>query len=203
MAESIGFFLPAVYLPTYARSFLGAGHFLAALTVMLINVSAVIGTIVMGSLTDKFGISTCLIISTMGATLATFLLWGLASNLATLYAFCILYGLFASSYVSIWPAMTRDIISSAMSADESPAGENRAASYDPIMILGVMTAGRGLSNVVSGPLSEALIKNLPWKDEAASAWGSGYGPLIVFTGVTAVLGGTTVVCKRLGWMDRY
>ncbi|PKX89369.1 putative MFS monocarboxylate transporter [Aspergillus novofumigatus IBT 16806] len=50
--------------------------------------------------------------------------------------------------------------------------------------------GRGVGNVVSGPLSEALLKVGGWKaEEAFGAYGSEYGVLVVLTGVTAFLGG--------------
>jgi hypothetical protein len=54
--------------------------------------------------------------------------------------------------------------------------------------------------VVSGPLSEVLVKGKPWVGEATMGYGTGYGLLIVFTGISALLGGSSFVVRRVGWM---
>lgn len=65
-------------------------------------------------------------------------------------------------------------------------------AVDPGMVFACLAAGRGIGNVVSGPLSEALMgKGADWHAELA--YGSGFGPLIVFTGVSAALGGLSCV----------
>jgi hypothetical protein len=45
-----------------------------------------------------------------------------------------------------------------------------------------------------------MVKGFPWSDSAFAGYGSGYGPLIVFTGVTALLGGGSFLWKRIGWL---
>ncbi|TVY13247.1 hypothetical protein LARI1_G007910 [Lachnellula arida] len=67
-------------------------------------------------------------------------------------------------------------------------------------LLGVLSVGRGIGAVVSGLSSEALLSGSPWKGEAGLGYGSGYGSLIVFTGVTATLGSVGFMGRRLGWM---
>ncbi|KAJ3539734.1 hypothetical protein NM208_g5370 [Fusarium decemcellulare] len=151
--ESLGYFLPTIYLPTYARSMLGAKPFLATLTIILVNVSTAFGMTTLGFLADRLHATTCIMISTVGAVLGTFLLWGFANNLVTLYAFCLVYGFFAGAYPAPWPAITRQIISDSSTRESYATGR----TFDPIMILGVMTAGRGIGNLISGPLSEALL----------------------------------------------
>jgi hypothetical protein len=76
----------------------------------------------------------------------------------------------------------------------------KKATADPSVVLVCLAAGRGASNVVSGPLSEALITGFPWRGEVGFAYGSGDGTLIVFTGITALLGGSSIFGKRLGWV---
>lgn len=194
IAEAAGFFLPGLYLPSYARSALGAGSFPAALTVLAVNVASVGGTVAMGALTDRLDVTTCIMISTAGTVLGTFLLWGFATNLATLYVFCIVYGVFAGAYTATWPGIMKQMTM-------APTGLGAARSaFDPVMVFGLLAAGRGVGNVVSGPLSEALIKGMPWQGQAAGGYGSGYGTLIAFTGTTAVVGGGSFLWKRLGWM---
>ena len=54
--------------------------------------------------------------------------------------------------------------------------------------------------MLSGPLSEALLKNKPWIGEGELGYGTGYGGLIVFTGVSATLGGVSWIGRRVGWV---
>ena len=68
------------------------------------------------------------------------------------------------------------------------------------MIFGLLAAGRGIGSVLSGQLSEALLQGKPWAGEASSGYGTGYGSLIVFTGLSAALGGVGWIGRRLGWV---
>ena len=79
-------------------------------------------------------------------------------------------------------------------------GKQRDDAYDPIMVFGCLAAGRGIGNVISGPLSEGLVKGHPWLGEAIGGYGSGYGSLIAFTGCTALFGGASFVFRRIGWL---
>lgn len=192
VVEATGFFLPNIYLSTYAQTHLGASSFLSTLTILLINVSSVFGCVAMGTLIDRLDVVNCILVSTAGATVGVLLLWGLSSSLPVLYFFCVVYGVFASSFTSAWSGIMKQVV-------VSEARRDRPA--DPSMIFGCLAAGRGLGNIISGPLSEALIDGFPWKGEAAFGYGSGHGPLIVYTGVTALLGGASVVWKYLGWLN--
>jgi MFS family permease len=184
--EALGFFLPSIYLPSYARS-LGASGLLSTLTVVLFNVASVFGCIFMGAITDKLHVTTCIAISTVGSTIGIFAVWGFSVSIGPLYVFCIIYGLFAGSYTSTWPGVMREL-------------KRKKESIDTTMVFACLAAGRGIGNVASGPLSEILIKDMPWKDQAGFAYGSGYGPLITFTGVTALFGGASILGRRLGWV---
>ncbi|KAF9737043.1 hypothetical protein PMIN06_007575 [Paraphaeosphaeria minitans] len=184
--EALGFFLPSIYLPTYARS-IGAPGTLSALTVILFNVASVFGCVAMGSIVDKWHVTTCLLISTVGTTISVFIVWGFSMSLAPLYVFCLIYGFFAGSFTSAWPGIMRDVTKKRQTAD-------------PSIVFACLAAGRGIGNVASGPLSEVLIRGLPWKGSAGFAYGSGYGTLIVFTGITALLGGTSILGRRVGWV---
>ncbi|KAJ5999746.1 hypothetical protein N7481_000155 [Penicillium waksmanii] len=179
--EAMGYFLPTIYLPTYART-VGASGLQATLTVILFNLASVFGCIAMGSMVDRFHATTCILASTVGSTIAVFLIWGFADSLPPLYIFCIFYGLFAGCFTSTWPAIVNEV-------------RKKSAYTDPSIVFGFLSTGRGIGNVISGPLSEALLKNDAWKGAAAKAYGSGYGPLIVFTGISALLGGFGVVMR--------
>jgi MFS family permease len=180
--EALGFFMPTIYLPTFAREVLHVSSLTAAGTVILVNVASVFGCVAMGSLTDRFHVTTCIMLSTVGATVGIFLLWGLSTSLPLLYIFCIVYGLFAGSFSSTWTGIIKITKSKVENAD---AG----------LVFAFLAFGRGVGNVISGPLSEALIKGKPWLSEAGLAYGSGYGPLITFTGISALLGGCSFLFR--------
>ncbi|KAI0010457.1 major facilitator superfamily domain-containing protein [Xylariaceae sp. FL0662B] len=189
IVQATGYFLPGIYLPSFARATFGTSTFLSTLTLLLVNISATMGSVIMGSMTDKLQTTTCIVISAIGASTGTLLIWGFSSSLGVLYAFCILYGLFAGCWTSIWPGIMRDI---------AKRGEPEGQHYtDPIIIFGLLCAGRGLGNIVSGPLSETLVKGMTWKGQAIGSYGSGYGPLIIYTGITALLAGSSFVWKHL------
>lgn len=64
---------------------------------------------------------------------------------------------------------------------------------DGMMVLATLGVGRGIGNLVSGPVSEALVKG--GRMGGYAGYGGTYGPLVVFTGVSAFCGGVGV----LGW----
>ncbi|KAG5925388.1 hypothetical protein E4U42_004340 [Claviceps africana] len=195
VVQALGFFLPSIYLPTYASTVLGAGGPPAAATILLLNLASTVGCPVMGWLSDRLHVTTCLCIATVGAALSTLLLWGLATSLPLLLVFCGCYGLFAGSYTSAWAGLMRQV-----TTDAAISSAYRCDAVDPVMVMSVLAAGRGVGSVLSGPLSQALTEHAPWKGEAAAAYGSGFGPLIVFTGVTAALSGIVLPWRCLGWM---
>lgn len=184
--ESLGYFLPGIYLPTYAK-YLGMSPFIGSLLVAISNASAVFGTIAMGVLCDRFHVTTVVMLSTVGAVISVFLFWGLSNALPLLCIFSILYGFFAGGFVSTNAGMLKEVQRMDVTADSGT-------------LIGLISAGRGIGAVLSGPLSEVLLKARPWEGQASLAYGSGYGGLIVFTGATAAVGGVSFLWKRLGWM---
>jgi MFS family permease len=184
--EALGFFLPSIYLPTYARS-IGASSSLETLTVILFNVASVVGCVTMGAIIDKYDVTTCILLSTVGSTLGVFLLWGFSLSLPPLLVFSIIYGLFAGSYTSTWPGIMRDVV-------------RKKSSAESTMVFACLAAGRGIGNLASGPLSEALLQVMPWKAQTGYGYGSGYGTLIVFTGITGFVGGGSFLARCFKWM---
>lgn len=155
--QAIGFWIPSIFLTSYART-LGASDFLASLTVTLFNLMTVFGCIFTGYLADRHHVTKCILLSSAGAVASVFLLWGLANHIATLYAFCIVYGFFAGGYSSSWSALSHEVQKSERSAHVS-------------MVFAFLETGRGVGNVISGPLSEALLKVGGWKAGAFGAYG--------------------------------
>ncbi|KAJ5328871.1 hypothetical protein N7452_009261 [Penicillium brevicompactum] len=176
--EAIGFFLPGIYLPSHARS-IGASDFVSSLTVTLLNLASVFGSVTMGHLADRYHAITCITISTVGSTLSLFFLWGFATTMPTLLVFSVAYGLFAGCYSATWAGITREVARAVPSADST-------------MIFALIAFGRGIGNVVSGPFSEALLSADHWKDHAIGAYGSGYGLIIMCGGISAFMSGLCI-----------
>lgn len=154
--------------------------------VALLNMGVVFGAIWAGALTDKMHVSSVMCICSVGAALAVFLFWGLALSLPMLCLFSLIYGLTAGGFSSNYTGIVQKVKDSDNAADSG-------------MVFGFLAAGRGIGAVASGPLSEALLHMQTWKGEAKLGYGTGYGLLIIFTGVTAVAGGASWVARRIGF----
>lgn len=151
--ESLGFFLPAIYIPSYARS-LGISPLFSTIILALLNSSSVIGAISLGHLCDRMHVTTVI------------LLWGLASSFPVLVLCAAVYGLFAGGFSSIWTGMYRCVQS------RNPHAKMRT-------LMGLFSAGRGIGAVMSGPVSELLLAygGLEWGGEKIG-FASRYGSLI-------------------------
>ena len=95
--EGLGYFIPGIYLPSYTRT-LGLSSVSGTVTVALLNIASVFGAIILGTLIDRFHVTIVVLISTLGATLSVFLLWGFAASLPLLCIFSLIYGLFAGGF---------------------------------------------------------------------------------------------------------
>ncbi|KAI4215571.1 MAG: hypothetical protein LQ351_002040 [Letrouitia transgressa] len=186
IVQGLGYFIPSIYLPSYTKS-LGMTQTEGTLMVALVNVGVALGAVWVGALIDRIHVSTVMAICSLGAGLAVFLLWGLGLSLPLLSIFSLLYGLTAGGFSSNYTGIVQDV-------------KEKVVGADPGMVFGFLAAGRGIGAVASGPLSEALFDLNTWKGDAKLGYGTGYGLLIVFTGVTTVTGGGNWAAKRLGWL---
>ena len=182
--EALGYFVPSIYLPAYAKS-IGLSGPAATATVALLNGAAVFGCIFVGLLVDRFHVTTVIMICNVGAVVSILAFWGLATSIPLLLIFSAAYGFFAGSYSASWTGMIKEVKKEYVSANSA-------------IVFGFLAAGRGIGSIVCGPLSEALLKDRTWQGDPALGYGSGYGVLIVYTAVTALLGGLTFGARRLG-----
>ena len=183
--QSLGYFLPSTYLGSYAHS-IGLSPEVGTLMIALINAASVPGSVVMGMLNDRFDVSNVILISSLGSTLAVFVFWGLASRAALLAVFAILFGFFAGGFSATWSGVMTQM------KKERPA-------LDTGLAFGLLAGVRGIGNVISGPLSSALVGKGMTVD-ARRGYESQYEWLIVFTGLTSLLGGWSwgwKECRRL------
>ncbi|KAI4128332.1 MAG: hypothetical protein LQ338_002777 [Usnochroma carphineum] len=185
IVQGLGYFIPSIYLPTYAQS-QGMTDTQGTVMVALVNMGVVFGAIWAGALTDRLHVSSVMGICSIGAALAVFLLWGFSASLPMLSLFSLLYGLTAGGFSANYTGIVQKVIARDTAADSG-------------IVFGFLAAGRGIGAVVSGPLSEALLHMQTWKGEAKLGYGTGYGLLIVFTGITAAAGGTSWLLRRIGF----
>ncbi|KAK2744377.1 hypothetical protein FQN57_004272 [Myotisia sp. PD_48] len=184
--QGVGYFMPTIYLPTYARS-LGLQNTMITVTLALLNGAAVFGCIFIGVLTDRFHVTTVILISTLGATVAIFAMWGTAVSIPVLCIFSIVYGFFGGGFTTTYAGVVTEM---RKSSNEVNSG----------LVVGTLAAGRGIGSLICGPLSEALVKGKPWQGQVGLGYGSGFGPLIVFAGVSSLFGGVSYCARRMGWL---
>ncbi|KAH7103725.1 MFS general substrate transporter [Auriculariales sp. MPI-PUGE-AT-0066] len=163
--QGLGNFVPGIYLPSYTTD-IGLGNTAATLFAALINGASVPGAIFIGWATDRLDLRWPILLSTVGAALASFLLWGFAQSGIQLGIFAIVYGFTAGGFSAMWPRFA-----SAIAKDDV-----RLAT----LVYSLFGASRGVGNILAGPISSALLSN-----STRVRYGmSNYGPLILFTGAT-------------------
>jgi MFS family permease len=184
--QSLGYFLPFTYLSSYAVQEVGASTTIATTMLALVNVTSIPGGIFIGSFGDHFNVGTTVLVSSVGSALAVFCFWGFSSQVALLAVFAITYGFFAGGFSSTWSGVLTELKA------QSPA-------LDTGLMFGLLAGGRGIGNVISGPLSVALLTRNDWmKDGKHWGYNGEYGGIILFTGATSLLGGW----GWLSWMCR-
>lgn len=171
--SSLGFFAPSIYLSSYSAS-LSFSPVLGTLLIALLNSFSVIGAISLGHLSDIRHITTVVLLSSILSTLSVFMLWGLSASLPSLIIFTIIYGIFAGGWSAIWAGMIREV----------QRADNNAGFG---VLMGLFSAGRGVGSVVCGPVTEWLVQHGGFGG-VRGGYGTEYGAVIVFTGVSAACG---------------
>lgn len=175
IVQSLGFFLPLIYLPTYARS-IGSSNIASTSTLVAFNVASVIGCICVGVMVDRFHVTIPIAISAIGSSIAVLVLWGLSSSLPLLITFSLIYGLLAGGFSSAWPGVMHIVC-------------GKTARAEPTLVFAFLAAGRGIGNIVSGPISGALLNS--GSMHGAAGYSGEYGSLILYTGIATLLGGVS------------
>lgn len=152
----------------------------ATLSVSLLNGASTFGAVFIGFLVDRFQMRTALLVSTIGSAISVFLIWGFAVAEPGLYAFALMYGIFAGGYTATWTGCVTEV-------------QKVVPRTETGVMMGIMAAGRGVGSMASGPMSEKLFSLGPRKGVLQGVYGTDYGSLILFTGVTALLGGLGVL----------
>ena len=176
--QSLAYFLPQLWLPSFVRA-MGMPAFASPLALCLLNVAACGGYLLQGQLVDQFHVTTTIGLASLASAMSVFVFWGLATSQPMLYVFAILWGLSGGGFAATWAGCANAMRSSCNSLDTG-------------LLISLFCAGKGLGTLITGPISEILLQVAPWQG-ARYAYGSQFGAVIVFTGITAVFGGTACI----------
>ena len=174
--QALGFFLPGIYLPSYADD-LSLPPIQSTIVLSLLNLSTVFGQISYGLLSDHFDVHVVLFSSTSISSLAVYLLWGMSTTFRTLVSFAIVYGVFAGGYSVLWSRFASKV-----------AGDENADGGQALTLMGVFSFQRGIGNLLAGPISSVLVG----AGEVSGVGGYGYGlrkydRMVVFVGAAMVV----------------
>lgn len=101
----LGYFFPAVFLPSYA-TLVGLQGSRGALLLTLMSVAQVAGQFGFGYISDKkIPLNALISISALIAATATLTIWGLSRTMLPLAFFAVLYGFFGAGYTAMWARM--------------------------------------------------------------------------------------------------
>lgn len=188
--QGAGYGLPQTYLGTYAQDFGLFSETIATVVLALQNAVGIFASAFFGWLSDnKHIVLSAQVVSAIPCVmsgLAVFLFWGNSTQggIFLLVLFSITFGFFSSGY-----SATRGGILKQMEGDSAERGE----SIDAGLVYGLINGVRGVGYIVGGATSVWLIKAGTISDCQHSGYGSTYGPLILFTGLTSLAGGWVVL----------
>ena len=184
--QSSGYGIPQTYLSTYARDVTLLSQTTATLMLTLFNAPGIASSSFFGYLSDnqRFPLSalTVTAIPPVTSALSAFLLWGLTSrdSLGLLIVFSVTFGFFSSGYSATWGGILNQL--------EREAAERNEA-IDSGIVYGLLNGARGIGYVSGGLASVRLLKAGSISSAGDFAYGTSYGPLIIFTGLSSMVGG--------------
>ncbi|KAL2071767.1 hypothetical protein VTL71DRAFT_13002 [Oculimacula yallundae] len=190
--QSCGYGIPQTYLNTYAHDVAHLSQTSATLLLTLFNIPGIASSSFFGYLSDnkhyRLSATTVTSISAVSSALAAFLFWGLTSqgSLALLAIFSITFGFFAGGYSATWGGVINELESEAAQWNEA---------IDTGMLYGMLNGARGIGYVSGGLAGVALLKAGSETSVGGFGYGTAYGPLIVFTGLSSVFGGWGLLWK--------
>lgn len=184
--QSSGYGIPQTYLNTYAHDVALLSQTSATLLLTIFNIPGIASAAFFSYLVDnkRFPLSatTVTTISAISSALSTFLFWGMASqgSMALLVIFSITFGFFAGGYSATWGGVVNEL--------EYEAAQHNEA-VDPGLLYGLLNGARGIGYVSGGLVGVPLLKAGRTSSMGGFGYGTVYGPLIVFTGLSSVFGG--------------
>jgi MFS family permease len=200
LLQSSGYGIPQTYLSTYAHNITALSQTASTLLITLFNIPGIISSSFFGYLTDnkRFDLSASAVtaISATSSALSAWLLWGLSgqhhSAMPLLTVFSITFGFFAGGYSATWGGILNEMEKEAIDRNEA---------LDTGVMYGLLNGARGIGYVSGGLAGVPLLKAGMSSEMSGFAYGTDYGPLIVFTGLCSIFGGWSVVWKSFTWME--
>lgn len=193
---SSGYGLPQTYISVYASNVLHFSNVRSSMILALLNVPGIISTVGFGLLSDRLSISASVntSISALGSSLSALIFWGLKSHQvpALLISFAITYGFFSGGFSSTWGGWIKDLEQEALTHNEA---------IHTATVYGLLNGARGIGYVLGGFMGVELLQAGAIPQSRTSAYGTKYGSLILFTGMTAAFGGWSTawkLCSRPG-----
>lgn len=171
--QALGYVMPSTYMASYATD-VGYASITKPILISMFSLSSTFGALFLGMMSDRLNANKVILMSAIGSATPVFLLWGLSRQLANVVIFALVYGFFAGGFSSTWTSMMREIQRDDLAADAS-------------LLFGLLMGGRGVGFVVGGPLSGALIAVPGLLTDEALGYATKYGPMILCTGITAIL----------------
>ncbi|KAI1847008.1 hypothetical protein JX265_006795 [Neoarthrinium moseri] len=190
--QSSGYGIPQTYLNTYASEVTMLSQTSATLLLTLFNIPGIMSSSFFGYLSDNkrypMSATTVTAISAVSSALSAFLFWGLTSpgSMALLVLFSVTFGFFAGGYSATWGGVINEMASEAVKHNEA---------IDTGMVYGLLNGARGIGYVVGGLAGVPLLSAGSNGAIGNFGYGTTYGPLIIFTGLSSVFGGWGLLWK--------
>lgn len=181
--QSLAYFMPNLWIPTFAQD-QNFPAYSGALALCLLNIAACGGYLLQGALVDRFHVTVAIAVATLGSIVAIFLFWGFTSSQVMLYVFAIFWGLSGGGFAGNWSGCAKAMRGSL------------DANKDTGLVISLMCAGKGVASLISGPLSEQLLR-AGSLDGAEYAYGTQFGVIIMFAGFASMLGGTACIGRLI------
>jgi MFS family permease len=147
--QSAAYYTPVFFFASYART-LGYSQATSANFIAISNAANAIGKIVIGHIADRMGRMNTMALATLISAVSVLALWlpscrsDNESNGSNLFiAFTIIYGIFASAYISLFPASLMELF-----------GVQNFTSVN-----GLLYMVRGFATLVGTPVAGALIRS--------------------------------------------
>ncbi|KIW13802.1 hypothetical protein PV08_08994 [Exophiala spinifera] len=205
MLQSSGYGIPQTYVNSYAHSQARLSATSSTLLLTLFNVPGILSSSFFGYLSDNrfypLSATTTTALSSVTSALSVWLLWGLApargGSMTILSLFSVMFGFFANGYSATFGGVCKQLECEAI---------ERNQALDAGVVFGMLNGARGLGYVIGGVAGVSLLKvggkKLGGDDGhghgsglGRAAYGTEYGPLIIFTGLTIIFGGWSVAWK--------
>lgn len=190
--QSSGYGIPQTYLNTYAHEVALLSQTSATLLLTLFNIPGIVSSSFFGWLSDNkhftLSATTVTSISAVSSALSAFLFWGLTSqgSMALLVLFSMTFGFFAGGYSATWGGVINELEREAAQMNEA---------IDTGMLYGLLNGARGIGYVSGGLAGVPLLKAGNTSSMKGFGYGTIYGPLIIFTGLSSVFGGWSLMWK--------